>query len=368
MSLKTATQQHPPPSSHPSGNDNSLDDILSTITPREGRLIPLRTKAEVEHSDPRIIQAYSIEIPQNFAHDILKAVDILVRDHQNDHNSPTQPTTHLPHLRRLIKPSALPSHLRPINPPSNEPTLHLLIPPIPSLPLPTLQSTLSSLLPPAHPPTIHRIDIPLYAPVSEAQAQEWTRRFWPCVYRNHNPWGPQPSEIAKGEEGLRGCVGRTMALAREVGREARERGVGVGVGAVVVDEGGRVVVGAGDARWTNEVRDENRKGSGDPTAHAVMRAIAMVARKRREVAAAQGQSPQTAVSSPNRMSFSPPSERDEQRTGKETQQATPPDQEKPITTPPIFLHPLEKTLYNASPLHAGGYLCLDLRILITHEP
>lgn len=163
-------------------------------------------------------------------------------------------------------------------------------------------------------------------------------------------------------------MGRTMALAREVGREARERGVGVGVGAVVVDEGGRVVVGAGDARWTNEVRDENRKGSGDPTAHAVMRAIAMVARKRREVAAAQGQSPQTAVSSPNRMSFSPPSERDEQRTGKETQQATPPDQEKPITTPPIFLHPLEKTLYNASPLHAGGYLCLDLRILITHEP
>ncbi|CAL8584771.1 hypothetical protein XPA_010357 [Xanthoria parietina] len=85
MSLDAATQQHPPPSSDPSGNNNTLDDILSTITPREGRLIPLRTKAEVEHSDPRIIQAYSIEILQNSAHEILKAVDTQVRDHQNDH-------------------------------------------------------------------------------------------------------------------------------------------------------------------------------------------------------------------------------------------------------------------------------------------
>ena len=167
-------------------------------------------------------------------------------------------------------------------------------------------------------------------------------------------------------------MGRTMALAREVGREVRERGVGVGVGAVVVDGGGRVVVGAGDARWVKEVGDKNRKGNGDPTAHAVMRAIAMVARKRREVAAAQDQSQQTDASSAHGIPFSPPSDRTEQRTGKRTQQATPHSQDKPtadnIPNPPISLTPLEQNLYNASPLRAGGYLCLDLRILITHEP
>lgn len=165
-------------------------------------------------------------------------------------------------------------------------------------------------------------------------------------------------------------MGRTMALARDVGREVGDRGVSVGVGAVVVDEGGRVVVGAGDARWMHAVGDKSRKGNGDPTAHAVMRAIAMVARKRREVTAAQEQS-QTDASSADGMFLS---HGEEQRKGKEAQQPTPPDQDKPITTtattptPTISLTPLEKNLYNASPLRAGGYLCLDLRIFITHEP
>lgn len=167
-------------------------------------------------------------------------------------------------------------------------------------------------------------------------------------------------------------MGRTMALARDVGRGVGDRGVSVGVGAVVVDEGGRVVVGAGDARWMHAVGDKGRKGNGDPTAHAVMRAIAMVARKRREVAAAQGQS-QTDLSSTDEILLSPPSDRDEQRKGRRIQEPTSPDQDKPTTTatppsPPFLLTPLEKTLYTTSPLHAGGYLCLDLRIFITHEP
>ncbi|KAI4260130.1 MAG: hypothetical protein L6R42_004199, partial [Xanthoria sp. 1 TBL-2021] len=69
MSLDTPTQHdHPPP--HQSGS-NTIDDILSAITPRKGRLIPLRTKAEVEHSNPHIIQAYIIEIPQKSANEIL---------------------------------------------------------------------------------------------------------------------------------------------------------------------------------------------------------------------------------------------------------------------------------------------------------
>ncbi|KAI4257965.1 MAG: hypothetical protein L6R42_005360, partial [Xanthoria sp. 1 TBL-2021] len=308
------------------------------------------------------------------------AVDTLIRDQQHDNNNspPPPPPTNLPHLRRIIPPSALPSHLRlpevSTEPPSPEPTLHLLITPTPSVPLHTLQSSLSALLSPHHPPTISKCDIPLYPPTSEAQAQEWSQRFWPCVYRKYNPWGPQPCEVEKGEEGSRGCAGRMMGLAAELGREVQERGSGMGVGAVVVDEGGKVVVGAGDGRG---VAGEIGNRNGNPTAHAVMRAIGMVASKRREIAADQRRQPQTFPANGIPSLGTRPSDREQQQQQQQQQGEKQPPQDQTsqsqnitttITPTPPLLTPLEKTLYTTSPLQPGGYLCLDLTIYITHEP
>ena len=74
MNLHSSAHQNSYPEVQCNTNSNPLDDVLSSIIPRQGRLIPLRTKAEVEHSSPHIIQAYIAEVPQNSANDILKFV------------------------------------------------------------------------------------------------------------------------------------------------------------------------------------------------------------------------------------------------------------------------------------------------------
>lgn len=47
--------------------------LLSVIS-RQGQLVGLRTKAEVENSLLQVIPAYMVEIPQSSANDILKSV------------------------------------------------------------------------------------------------------------------------------------------------------------------------------------------------------------------------------------------------------------------------------------------------------
>ncbi|KAL8791218.1 MAG: hypothetical protein Q9213_000175 [Squamulea squamosa] len=339
------------------GNNPIDNGILATVIPRKGRLVPLRTKAEVQHSSPQIIQAYIAEIPPKSANEVLKAVDALIHAHNI---SPSN----LQHLRRIIKPSALPVRLqRPISTVLPQLTLYLLACPTDLLPLSILQTLLAARLFP-HPPNIFTCDIPLYPPTSEDQAREWSERYWPSVWRRFNPWGPQPSEIEKAEAELRRDVGSIMGLALEVGREAEEGGMGVGVGVMVADEKGRIIVGAGDGRWADRSfypKDEEReggRGNGNPMAHAVMRAIGMVARKRRNLAS-QNQAPPS--SSPEVVTKKSSSAQQElattQRKGKEGKHFF----DHPLT-------PLEKQIYAQSPLAPGGYLCLDLNIYITHEP
>ncbi|KAL8769853.1 MAG: hypothetical protein Q9209_004291 [Squamulea sp. 1 TL-2023] len=337
-------------------SNNPIDDtVLAAVIPRKGRLIPLRTKAEVEHSSPQIIQAYTAEIPQKSANEVLRAIDALIHAHN------TLPPN-LQHLRRIIKPSALPAHLRPtVLPELPQPTLYLLAYPTASLPLSTLQTLLAAQIP-SFPPNIFTCDIPLYPPTSEDQARAWSERYWPSVWRKFNPWGPQPSEVEKAEAELRGDVGRIMGLALEIGKEAEEGGMGVGVGVVIADDKGRVIVAAGDGRWADgnfcpkdREREEGR-GNGNPMAHAVMRAIGMVARKRRDLAS-QYQAPP----SPN------PQDVPENSSSRQQKSATAQGKERnhffdhPLT-------PLENQIYVQSPLAPGGYLCLDLTIYITHEP
>lgn len=182
------------------------------------------------------------------------------------------------------------------------------------------------------------IKVPLYPPSSEKQAKDWSQEHWPTVYKGGNPFGPHPALVARALEDVRSRVGRCMQLARRVGEEVSLAGTGESVGAVVVDrsggEGAFVVAIAGDARWhhTNKVEGH---GNGNVTAHAVMRVISMVARRRR--APFKG----------------PADECDSEESDL--------DADCPLT-------PLERDVYATSTVAREGYLCLDLELYITHEP
>lgn len=163
-----------------------------------------------------------------------------------------------------------------------------------------------------------------------------------------------------------------MELARRVGREAEGRGIGIGVGVVIVErrtveEGGeRVVSVAGDGRWlgsntkngtcrggSSKIDGEQepkhkRNDTGDPAAHAVLRAISFIAQKRGLVAQSQDNIDQPSAAT-----------------------TTIPSNTNSITTPhKPPLTPLER-LYFTSPLNTllpHGYLCLNLEIYVSHEP
>ena len=128
-----------------------------------------------------------------------------------------------------------------------------------------------------------------------------------------------------------------MSLAKRAGEEASVATQGEPIGAVIVDrnqgEDGSVVAVAGDARW-HHIDKANEPGSGNVTAHAIMRAIGMVARKRREL-----------------LHEGPIRELDSEEW----------DLDRPLTV-------LEEELYTASPVARDGYLCLDLELYVTHEP
>ncbi|KAL8709802.1 MAG: hypothetical protein Q9220_005588, partial [cf. Caloplaca sp. 1 TL-2023] len=324
------------------------------------------------------------------------AVDALVREHGGD-------STNLQHLRRIIRPEQLPLHLQqryqhqspnvlskaedcPKNldaPVSSSPTaspltetihpgitdappqsLYLLACPSTTLPLPTLSTLLASFLPPSSsspPPPILTIPVPLYPPTSSSQATLWSRTHWPTIYKKHNPFGPQPSGLAKAESEIRDQVDGFMALASQAGKDAQEQGRGGAVGAVVVlpeaqEGGGKVVVVAGDGRWIGGKfeKGEEGRGNGNPMAHAVMRAIGLVARKRRELAAASSSS---AISFASGRS---PSGKEDARSGIEGGSnhfhATP-------------LSDLERAFYHqGNSIPPNGYLCLNLDIYVSHEP
>lgn len=118
--------------------------------------------------------------------------------------------------------------------------------------------------------------VPLLAPTSQEQATRWTTQYWPTVYKKSNPFGPHPSIVSRAEEEIRDDVPKWMDLAEKVAKKSNENGFGEPVGVVVVERRGgiaRPIAVAGDARWL----DWPRCGAGNVTAHAALRAIAMVA-------------------------------------------------------------------------------------------
>lgn len=191
----------------------------------------------------------------------------------------------------------------------------------------TLSSTISQV-------AIFAIDVPLIAPTSQEQASRWTSKYWPTVYKKSNPFGPHPSTIARAELEMKKDVGKWMDLARKVACESSSSGIGESVGVVVVerlDAVTRPVAIAGDARWMNWSRDS----TGNVTAHAVLRAIAMVAEGLR---ARDGYGIIIPEAAPRNQIF----------------------QDRSILE-------LEKQHYDTSG-NENGYLCHQLEIYCTHEP
>lgn len=186
-------------------------------------------------------------------------------------------------------------------------------------------------------PSLRIITVPLLPPTSVDQATRWSHDFWPTIYKKNNLFGPHPSVLSHAEAGMLRFSREWMNVAETAGIEVSEAQIGEPIGAVVVDRtSGKVpssIVAAGDARWYG--LDANMKnGSGNVMAHAVMRAIGLIASKRR------GLTEQTLHGEAKVSKFLA---------------------DEPLT-------PIETDVYSKSTLSAGGYLCLGLDIYVTHEP
>ena len=185
-------------------------------------------------------------------------------------------------------------------------------------------------------PRIMYVTVPALAPTSPEQANQWSEDYWPIAYKNTNPYGPHPSLVARNAAELEPEAGNWLALAATVGRDMAGMDLGEKVGCVVVDKSrgtSEIIAVAGDCRWRSPTGTaEPHSHPGNVMAHAVQRAIAMVAKKRLRAA---GTDPTLL----DRSLFC----------------------DSPLTD-------LEANYYTKDNIGSSGYLCVDLDIYITHEP
>lgn len=188
-------------------------------------------------------------------------------------------------------------------------------------------------------PQLQTINVPLLPPTSAVQASSWSQSFWPTVYKKNNPFGPHPSVVSRAEEEMQDFVGEWMNVAERAGIDVFEAGIGEPIGAVVVDRnplrGPMIVAAAGDARW-HGAGETTKSKPGNVMAHAVLRVIGLIARKRRALL--------------EELSH------DDNDSGASRFFA-----DVPLTH-------TEVNAYSKDTLAPGGYLCLGLEIYVTHEP
>ncbi|KAL8794068.1 MAG: hypothetical protein Q9195_003368 [Heterodermia aff. obscurata] len=319
------------------------ENAYPAIAPLTGRLVALRTKAEIDASF-KAIDAYVVEIPKKSANTVLINIDEALR---------LRDTVNLQHLRRFVNSDNLPPYLaaadqtdtrltdqnaaKDTDPKQRKDTLYFLVCAASALSVEDISTRLSSCCQLS--PLLHTIKVPLLPPISAEQAEKWSWDYWPTVYKNTNPFGPHPSIVARAETQIRQEAGYFMGLARSAGAATASALKGRNIGAVVVDrdnpQNSKVIALAGDARW-NMVSVSTESDSGNVMAHAAMRVIGLVARKRQK----RSDSPSRGVSG----DASPTAFADE-----------------PLTE-------LERSVYEGTTLKSGGYLCLELEIYLTHEP
>lgn len=222
-------------------------------------------------------------------------------------------------------------------------SLFLLAAPTSTISEATLLELLKSIVPHDSHYDHYTIPVPLYAPTSELQAEELSEKYWPTVYKRNNPFGPHPSIVSRTQEELEPWVARWMEIAARVALYSGSSLIGEKVGVVISQELNREqkpIVIAGDARWYS---NKNREGPGNVMGHATMRAIGMIARKRRILAG------------------------DEQKPDYPSSRNSDPEVidnaslDEPMTSE-------ERSIFQSTNLAPEGYLCTDLDIFLTHEP
>jgi len=221
--------------------------------------------------------------------------------------------------------------------------LYLLVGPVASINLLELEDILSKALlePIAHDYGVHVIAVPLFAPTSPEQAKSWSGSYWPTVYKKSNPFGPHPSIVSRAEKEVIRDLDTWMGMAAQAAWGSKSMGYGEAIGAVIVERGpqtSHAVALAGDGRWKGYERD----GTGNPMAHAVLRAIGMVARKLKTV-----------------------EEKKYSERGDYSQVCYEWEQDIFLDGP---ITPEEQAIYKSGEVPSSRYLCHGLEIYITHEP
>jgi len=180
------------------------------------------------------------------------------------------------------------------------------------------------------------ITVPLLAPTSQEQANLWSSKYWPTVYKKSNPFGPHPSLVSWAEVEIREDAEQWMNLAMEAACEASTTGIGERIGVAIVERQDGVphlLAVAGDARWL----DWPRSSSGNATGHAMLRGIAMIADGLRSDAEMGTEIANASVT-----------------------EATPLFTDSPLGR-------VERENRYPS-VNGNGYLCHELEIYCTHEP
>ncbi|KAI5780835.1 cytidine deaminase-like protein [Geopyxis carbonaria] len=239
-------------------------------------LVHLKTTEEVLAAR-ETVEVYIVRILAKTSNETVTALKVFV------------PQMELQHLRRLARPHFLPPSVSEKLPPTDFPEeqgqLYLLIGQTDCASVKEIMKVLrttSSFKPTeenggrGRRPAISVIKVPKHMPTSEAQAEEWSVKYWPTVYKRGNPFGPHPSIVENTVQQL-GRAGEYLAIARRAARESAMSKVGYGIGGVIVNpKNGEIIAVAGDARLS----PNGDKPWCNPLDHAVLRLISMVAQKR----------------------------------------------------------------------------------------
>ncbi|KAF1844493.1 cytidine deaminase-like protein [Cucurbitaria berberidis CBS 394.84] len=304
---------------------------MSAPAPLVGSLVPLRTKDEVRAS-LETHSVYVVEVPAKFANVVKDVVQAAIPDFK---------TSEISHLRRVVQFKYLPPHLqKQFYPPARLPRVrYFLLCPTRYIQHADLFSIIRQCPPfdgKTVPPRIFYVMVPSLAPISAEQAAQWSDDYWPISYKNTNPYGPHPSLVQRNTDEIEGEAGTWLALANTAGKQISAQCLGEQIGVVVVDRtknGPEIIAVAGDCRWRSPTgTSELHTGTGNVMAHAVHRAIAMVAKKRLRVGG-------TDPAYLDRSLFC----------------------DSPLTE-------VEKKYYEKDNITSSGYLCVDLDIYLTNEP